>query len=114
MTDKHTPGPWRIEDDREDTYRDRGKPIGYGSVSIYGPQGYEPWIGTVHGTHVGEEDDSVNVANANLIAASPCLLAALRALLEARAMKGQDGYRETKERAWRMAEEAVKRAVGDV
>lgn len=56
-----------------------------GSIDIYStPEKGEDraWIASVHGTHVGEKDDALNIANANLMVAAPDLYEALKDLLK--------------------------------
>jgi hypothetical protein len=66
-----TPGPWTIFDQHElcptlGTER---------SIEIHGN---DRWIAEVHGTHVGEVDDAINIANARAMAAVPEMIEALK------------------------------------
>ena len=73
MINKHTPAPWNLNDPYDgDTVR---------FIEIVAPHITAVWVASVHGTHVGDKDDEVNKANAQLIAAAPELLEALQEML---------------------------------
>jgi len=70
MTDvKHTPGPWFVNQDEDGNYRSIGSAGWWGLAQV---------VVRFEGER---NDDATGLANANLIAAAPDLLAALKAFV---------------------------------
>ena len=93
MTDKHTPGPWTVQERITE-------PDNHGKYSIYDAE-YE-YIGTCDAYLNGHHDTDKNLANARLIAAAPELLEALESIAE-------HGHEEERE----VARDAIKAAKGN-
>lgn len=91
MNTKHTPGPWEV---------DRF----YWTIQrrMFGPD--EPEVEVIGRLTNGEEAE----ANARLIASAPCLLEALKTLVD-----GYNGAGVTQEQIWRDAEAAIAKATGE-
>ena len=102
MSNEHTAGPWFV---RRDMFRDPGTVCVLGTVDL--PEGRK----TINVTCMSEDTDAPEVvlANANLIAAAPDLLAALEALADAPFLTGQGVY----VREVQAAETAIAKARGE-
>ena len=79
---KHTPGPWTISEPKFD---ERYGHVGY---DIYAG---DLWIASVHGVHLDVPLDNIS-SNASLMTASPDLLDALQAAIQALDNSAIRGY----------------------
>lgn len=90
MATKHTPGPWRIFWGRDgNTY----------PLNIWGPVGSDHAAFRSVVTSFGRKASDESTANANLIAAAPELLEALKAILDTTAFAHDEPEAEVHQRA---------------
>lgn len=77
---KHTPGPWRIDDNEHDIeiLADPGFPCRY-----FGEEGVWPIAKAMNLHHADDSAGGVMEANARLIAAAPEMLEALQCMIDA-------------------------------
>lgn len=84
-TQKHTPGPWRVEHTGD--YADDPVKV----VKICYPDGQQRHLAKVYDCYLPGDGDGD--ANARLIAAAPDMLAALEAMRDAWDMEGRESVR---------------------
>lgn len=102
MTGKHTPGPWESRPHWADEDMREVAPL------YDGPPDIGEWSAIAEVRGHGDDEEEQAEANACLIAAAPCLLGTVRALMDE--MKG---YNVTGGRAYADARAVIAKATGE-